>query len=55
MQKIGEQHKNIEMVLKFTCFSMFKLMVLYFQPFLTHLFGIGHEKHPFEYVVDFDI
>jgi hypothetical protein len=38
------------MVLKLTYFSMSKLVVPYFQPFLTPLFNIGYEKHPFRYV-----
>ncbi len=41
-------------MLKLTSFFMSKLMVPYFQPFLTLLFSIGHEKHPFEYVMDFE-
>jgi hypothetical protein len=46
--------KNIQMMLKLISFSMSKLMVPYFQPFKTFLFNIGHEKHPFGYVIDFD-
>jgi hypothetical protein len=30
-------------------------MVPYIQPFLTPLFNIGHEKHPFGYVMKFEI
>jgi hypothetical protein len=33
---------------------MSKLVVPYFQPFLTPLFNIGHDKHPFGYVMDFE-
>jgi hypothetical protein len=54
MQKIGQKHKNIEMMLKLTSFSMSNLVVPYFQPFLTSLFKIGHQKHPFGYVMNFD-
>ncbi len=50
MQFFLKNHKNLEMVLKLTYFSMSKLVVPYFQPFLTPLFNIGYEKHPFRYV-----
>jgi hypothetical protein len=53
MQRFEKKHKNIEMMLNLTSFSMFKLMVPCFQH--KHLFGIGHEKHPFGYVMDFEI
>jgi len=33
---------------------MSKLMMPYFQAFWTSLFGIGHEKHPFGYVMEFE-
>ncbi len=47
MQKAKEKHKNLQTMLKLTSFSMFKLMVPYFQPFWTPQYNIGHEKHPF--------
>ncbi len=33
---------------------MSKLIMPYFQPFLTLPLSIGHEKHPFGYVMDFE-
>jgi hypothetical protein len=33
MQKIGQNYKNIQMMLKLISFFMSKLMVPYFQPF----------------------
>jgi hypothetical protein len=42
------------MMLKLTSFSMSKLKVPYIQPFWTPLFNIGHEKHPFGYVMNFE-
>ncbi len=43
--------QNLEMMLKLIYFSMSKLKVLYFQPFWTPLFKIGHKKHIFGYVM----
>jgi hypothetical protein len=40
------------MMLNLTSFSMSKLKVPRIQPFLTTLFNIGHEKHPFGYVMN---
>jgi hypothetical protein len=34
---------------------MSKLIMPYFQPLLTLPLRIGHEKHPFGYVMDFEI
>jgi hypothetical protein len=31
------------------------IMKPYFQPFWTLVFSNGHEKHPFGYVMDFEI
>jgi hypothetical protein len=44
MQKFGKKHKKLEMMLKLTSFSMSKLMVPYFEPFLIPLFSIGDEN-----------
>jgi len=52
--KIEQRQKNFEMMLKLTSFSMSKLKVPYIQPFWTPLFNIGHEKHPFGYVMNFE-
>jgi hypothetical protein len=54
MQKIGQHYKNLGLMLKLTSFSTSKLVVPYFQPFLTSLFNIGHKKHPFGYVMNFE-
>jgi hypothetical protein len=53
MWKFEQKHKNFEMMLKLTYFSMSKLKLPYIQPFWTPLFNIGHEKHPFGYVMNF--
>jgi len=42
------------MMLKLTSFSMPKLIMPYFQPLLTLPLSIGHGKHPFGYVMDFE-
>jgi hypothetical protein len=42
-------------MLKLISFSMSKLKVPYIQPFWAPLFNIGHEKHPFGYVMNFEI
>jgi hypothetical protein len=53
-----DKNTNFEMMLKFTSFSMSKLMVPYFQPFWTPLLNTnGHEermKNIFWYVMDFE-
>jgi hypothetical protein len=33
---------------------MSKLMMFWFQPFLTPPFNFGHEKNSFEYVMNFE-
>jgi len=52
--KVWKKHKNLETMLKLTFFSMSKLMVPHFQPFWITLFSIGHEKHPFGYVMNLE-
>jgi hypothetical protein len=42
------------MMLKLTYFSMSKLIAHYFQPFWAPLLNIGYEKHPCEYVMNFE-
>jgi hypothetical protein len=54
MQKIRLNYFFNEMMLKLTSFSMSKLIMPYFQPLLTLPLSIGHEKHPFGYVMDFE-
>ncbi len=48
-RKLDQKIKKIEMVLTF--FSMSKLVMHYFEFFLTPLLSISHEKNDFEYVM----